>query len=165
VGEIFRQAILENCAALIMAHNHPSGDPAPSPDDVALTRAIAQAGKLLDIEVLDHLVIAGAASSRSKSAAWALGASHEHALPHPLRSQIPARRTTWGSAMTSSGGWRSTAVDRAAADESRHDIRHPLERGAHLERRRPHAERRLKNQKNAWRLCPVCNPNHYQNRN
>ncbi len=40
-----------------MIHNHPSGDPTPSPDDVAVTRAITQAGKLLDIEVLDHLVI------------------------------------------------------------------------------------------------------------
>jgi DNA repair protein RadC len=38
-------------------HNHPSGDPTPSPDDVAITRAIIQAGKLLDIDVLDHLVI------------------------------------------------------------------------------------------------------------
>ncbi|HNM35866.1 MAG TPA: JAB domain-containing protein, partial [Anaerolineales bacterium] len=38
-------------------HNHPSGDPTPSPDDVAVTRAIVQAGKLLDVDVLDHLVI------------------------------------------------------------------------------------------------------------
>jgi DNA repair protein RadC len=42
---------------VIVLHNHPSGDPTPSPDDIALTRAIVQAGKLLDIEVLDHLVI------------------------------------------------------------------------------------------------------------
>ena len=57
VGEVFRPAIRRNAAALIVAHNHPSGDPAPSPDDVAITRAIVQAGKLLDIELLDHLVI------------------------------------------------------------------------------------------------------------
>ncbi len=57
VGELFRPAIRRNSAALIVIHNHPSGDPAPSPDDVAITRAIVQAGKLLDIEVLDHLVI------------------------------------------------------------------------------------------------------------
>ena len=43
--------------AIIVVHNHPSGDPTPSPDDVALTRAIVQAGKLLDVDVLDHLVI------------------------------------------------------------------------------------------------------------
>jgi DNA repair protein RadC len=57
VGELFRSAIRNNAAAVIVIHNHPSGDPAPSPDDVAVTRAIVQAGKLLDIEVLDHLVI------------------------------------------------------------------------------------------------------------
>lgn len=57
VGELFKQAIRENASALIVTHNHPSGDPTPSPDDVAVTRAIAQAGKLLDIDVLDHLVI------------------------------------------------------------------------------------------------------------
>jgi DNA repair protein RadC len=57
VGELFKSAIRRNAAALVVVHNHPSGDPAPSPDDVAVTRAIVQAGKLLDIEVLDHLVI------------------------------------------------------------------------------------------------------------
>jgi DNA repair protein RadC len=57
VGEMFKQAIRTNAAAMIAVHNHPSGDPTPSPDDVAVTRALIQAGKLLDIEVLDHLVI------------------------------------------------------------------------------------------------------------
>lgn len=57
VGELFRTAIRRNAAAIIVVHNHPSGDPTPSPDDVAITRAIIQAGKLLDIDVLDHLVI------------------------------------------------------------------------------------------------------------
>jgi DNA repair protein RadC len=57
VGEVFRQAIIEQASAIIIAHNHPSGDPTPSPDDVAVTRAIVQAGKLLDIEVLDHIVV------------------------------------------------------------------------------------------------------------
>jgi DNA repair protein RadC len=59
VGELFKAAIRRNAVAIIVAHNHPSGDPTPSPDDVAVTRAIVQAGKLLDIDVLDHLVIAG----------------------------------------------------------------------------------------------------------
>ena len=57
VGELFKTPIRRNAAALIVVHNHPSGDPAPSPDDIAITRAIVQAGKLLDVEVLDHLVI------------------------------------------------------------------------------------------------------------
>jgi DNA repair protein RadC len=57
VGEVFREAIRVNAAALIVAHNHPSGDPSPSPEDVAVTRALVEAGKLLDIDVLDHLVI------------------------------------------------------------------------------------------------------------
>jgi len=57
VGELFKDAIRTNSSAIIIVHNHPSGDPTPSPDDVAVTRAIVQAGKLLDIEVLDHMVI------------------------------------------------------------------------------------------------------------
>lgn len=59
VGELFKSAVRRNAAAIIVVHNHPSGDPTPSPDDIAVTRAIVQAGKLLDIEVLDHLIIAG----------------------------------------------------------------------------------------------------------
>ncbi len=57
VGELFKAAVRRNATALIVVHNHPSGDPTPSPDDVAVTRALVQAGKLLDVDVLDHLVI------------------------------------------------------------------------------------------------------------
>lgn len=57
VGELFKSAIRRNASAIIVVHNHPSGDPTPSPDDVAVTRAIVQAGKLLDVDVLDHMVI------------------------------------------------------------------------------------------------------------
>jgi len=57
VAELFREAIRRNCPSLIAAHNHPSGDPTPSPEDVAVTRQIVEAGKLMDIEVLDHLVL------------------------------------------------------------------------------------------------------------
>ncbi len=56
-SEVFREAVRRNAAAIIVIHNHPSGDPSPSPEDVAVTRNIIQAGQLLDIEVLDHLVI------------------------------------------------------------------------------------------------------------
>jgi DNA repair protein RadC len=57
VAEVFRDAVKRNCAAIIVAHNHPSGDPTPSPEDVEVTRQLVAAGNLLDIEVLDHLII------------------------------------------------------------------------------------------------------------
>ena len=56
VGELFREAIKRNAASIIMVHNHPSGDPSPSPDDVAVTKMAVEAGKLLDISLHDHLV-------------------------------------------------------------------------------------------------------------
>ncbi len=56
VGELFRDAIRRNCAGIVVAHNHPSGDPAASPEDAALTREIVKAGQLLDLNVLDHLI-------------------------------------------------------------------------------------------------------------
>ena len=58
LAEVFKPAIRANCASIIVAHNHPSGDPAPSGEDVTVTKSLVQAGKLLDIEVLDHIVIA-----------------------------------------------------------------------------------------------------------
>lgn len=58
--EVFKAAILANAASLILAHNHPSGDPAPSPEDIAVTKRIAEAGELLGIELLDHVVIGDA---------------------------------------------------------------------------------------------------------
>ncbi len=57
ISEVFKGAVRRNAPSIIIAHNHPSGDPSPSPEDIALTRAIIQAGKLLDVEVLDHIVI------------------------------------------------------------------------------------------------------------
>jgi len=57
VSEVFRDAVKRNCAAIIVAHNHPSGDPTPSPEDIKVTRQLVAAGNLLDIEVLDHLII------------------------------------------------------------------------------------------------------------
>ncbi|MFQ5943498.1 MAG: DNA repair protein RadC [Anaerolineales bacterium] len=57
VGEVFRDAVRANAASVIVVHNHPSGDPSPSPEDISVTRAMVDAGRLLDIEVLDHLVI------------------------------------------------------------------------------------------------------------
>jgi len=54
---VFKPAILSGSAALVLGHNHPSGDPEPSAEDLALTRRLASAGQLIGIEVLDHLVI------------------------------------------------------------------------------------------------------------
>jgi len=55
--EVFRLAIAEGAAGIILVHNHPSGDPTPSADDRAITRQLVDAGKLLDIPVYDHVVI------------------------------------------------------------------------------------------------------------
>ena len=57
IGEVFRTAIQRNASGIIVYHNHPSGDPTASAEDIALTKAIAQAGKLLDIALLDHIII------------------------------------------------------------------------------------------------------------
>lgn len=57
VAELFKPAIQRMAAGIILIHNHPSSDPTPSPDDVAITRVVVQVGRLLDIEVMDHLVI------------------------------------------------------------------------------------------------------------
>jgi DNA repair protein RadC len=54
---VFKAALLANAAAIILAHNHPSGDATPSPDDAVLTRRLRTAGEVMGIEVLDHLVI------------------------------------------------------------------------------------------------------------
>jgi len=56
-AEIFKEAIRANAAALIVAHNHPSGDPTPSQEDLHVTRELVKAGQLLEIDVLDHLII------------------------------------------------------------------------------------------------------------
>jgi DNA repair protein RadC len=57
IAEVFKDAVKRNATAIIVAHNHPSGDPSPSSEDVRVTEAIVSAGDLLNIDVLDHLVI------------------------------------------------------------------------------------------------------------
>ncbi len=54
--ECFKGALLANAAAIIAYHNHPSGDPEPSPEDIAVTKRLVDAGKILGIEVLDHII-------------------------------------------------------------------------------------------------------------
>lgn len=55
--EVFREALAQGCANLIVCHNHPSGDPSPSKDDIALTRRLVEVGELMGIPLLDHIVI------------------------------------------------------------------------------------------------------------
>lgn len=57
--ELFLPAITASAAAIVVAHNHPSGDPEPSPEDLALTRRLRQAGEIVGIELLDHVIVAG----------------------------------------------------------------------------------------------------------
>lgn len=64
--EVFRPAIAANAAGLIVAHNHPSGDPTPSEADVKVTRDLIRAGQLLKIEVLDHIILGRATTDRAK---------------------------------------------------------------------------------------------------
>jgi DNA repair protein RadC len=56
-AEVFRDAIKQTCPAIIVVHNHPSGDPTPSAEDINVTRQLTEAGKLLDVEILDHIII------------------------------------------------------------------------------------------------------------
>lgn len=55
--EVFRQAVMENAAAVVLTHNHPSGDPTPSAEDIRITRQMIEAGKILGISVQDHVII------------------------------------------------------------------------------------------------------------
>jgi DNA repair protein RadC len=57
VSEVFREAVTRNSPAIILAHNHPSGDPSPSPEDIEITRTLIAAGTLLDIALVDHIII------------------------------------------------------------------------------------------------------------
>jgi DNA repair protein RadC len=63
--EIFRMAIQLNAAAIVVGHNHPSGDPAPSPDDHALTRRLREAAEILGIPLVDHVIVADAGACYS----------------------------------------------------------------------------------------------------
>lgn len=59
VGEIYKEALRLNATSIVVAHNHPTSDPTPSPEDILVTRQIVEAGKLLDLECLDHLIVGG----------------------------------------------------------------------------------------------------------
>ena len=82
VGEVYRDAVRACAAAIVVAHNHPSGDPGPSGEDLRITAELAEAGRLLDIELLDHLVI-GRGRWTSLRALGAL------AQPPTMRDRVP----------------------------------------------------------------------------
>src|SRR5262249_19214176 len=64
--EVFKPAIAANAAAIILVHNHPSGDPSPSEADIKVTRDLIRAGQLLKIDVLDHVILGRATEERPK---------------------------------------------------------------------------------------------------
>ena len=64
--EVFREAIRRTCSRVILLHNHPSGDPTPSAQDVACTRSLVAAGRIVDIEVIDHVILGRATPSRPR---------------------------------------------------------------------------------------------------
>ena len=140
VGELFRDAVRLNAAGVILVHNHPSGDPTPSPDDLHLTAEALAAGRLLDIDLLDHLVIGHDAyvSLRDRGVAFDRPAAAAAARPPDAR---PRRATGY-----TAGAARPTGVYCAArrADPARaRDVpRRPA--------RDPHATRRP----TARRTCP-----------
>ncbi len=65
ISEVLRDAIRHNAPAVIAVHNHPSGDPAPSPADIQMTQDLVAAGRLLDIDVVDHIIIGAGGAYRS----------------------------------------------------------------------------------------------------
>ena len=92
VSEVLRPAVRENCPSIIVVHNHPSGDPTPSPEDVMITRQIVAGGEMLDIEVLDHIVIGGRSHVSLKSKGLGFPAAGDGGR-HPWHSAADALDT------------------------------------------------------------------------
>jgi DNA repair protein RadC len=91
--EVFRDALLRDASAIIIAHNHPSGDASPSRDDEAVTRRLGHAGDLVGVEVLDHLVIGHQRwTSLARSGVLMQAPSQEWSMGQSLTLDAPARR-------------------------------------------------------------------------
>lgn len=67
IGEVFKPAVRYNAARIVVSHCHPSGDPQPSPEDIAVTQALYTAGKVLNVDVLDHIIVGRACWQSLKS--------------------------------------------------------------------------------------------------
>jgi DNA repair protein RadC len=78
VAELFRDAVRSHAAGIIVVHNHPSGDPEPSPDDLHLTAEVIAAGRLLDIPLLDHVIVAADAYVSLRDRGFAFGSPDHH---------------------------------------------------------------------------------------
>ena len=102
--DVFREAMLGAAAAVVVFHNHPSGDPSPSPDDVELTRRLAAAGALMGIDVVDHIVLGDARYCSFKE----MGRS-ARCRAFCISTASPASPATWCSARFSMPGCRSTS--------------------------------------------------------
>ena len=81
VGEVLRPAVRANCPSIIVVHNHPSGDPSPSAEDVRITGDIATGAEMLDIELLDHIVIGGQSHVSMKDKGLGFPKSDRHTPP------------------------------------------------------------------------------------
>jgi hypothetical protein len=141
IGELFTEAIRRQAKAILIVHNHPSGDPTPSPDDVQLTAEAIAAGRLLDIEVLDHIVVAGGswASLRDRGVAFGMRARSWSVRERSRRAHAILRlegerivdendrvydvdeaiqAIPWVTALSSSGSPHQYAVDRRCPTEA-----------------------------------------------
>jgi DNA repair protein RadC len=91
--EVFRDALTRGASAIVIAHNHPSGDAAPSRDDELVTRRIGRAGEILDIEVLDHIVIGHERwTSLARRGVLMQSQAPDRSVDTPLSIDAPARR-------------------------------------------------------------------------
>lgn len=86
-AEVFREAVLCNCPAMILVHNHPAGDAIPSPEDVELTHMLIEAAKLLDIVLIDHLIICQSGWSSLREMGLAFSEPPQTHPPVPLKAQ------------------------------------------------------------------------------
>jgi DNA repair protein RadC len=118
--EVFRPALREGAAALVVVHNHPSGDPAPSPEDREVTRRLVQAGALLGVPLLDHVVVAerGWVSLREHGELGALPWGEAPAREATSRSRSPAGRTIREAMVDRSTAETRTAVERRRAERA-----------------------------------------------
>ena len=101
---MFREATLGAAAAIVVFHNHPSGDPSPSPDDVELTRRLAAAGALMGIDVVDHIILGDARYCSFKE----MGRLVKR-VRVCTSTASRASRATWCSARCSTPACRSTS--------------------------------------------------------
>ena len=129
IGELFRRAVELHASAILISHNHPSGDPTPSPDDLRLTAEALAAGRLLDIALLDHIIVGGGSFMSMRDRGTAFDSPGEHRAGeararscHVARSRRPTSATADGlrSAPTRFVAYSANAWPAGLAGLSRH---------------------------------------------